>query len=37
MTISEYGYANEQVRDQSRASLEQCLDKMATLLENRPR
>ena len=34
MTITEYGYREEQARDQSQAGLEQCLDKMATLLEN---
>jgi uncharacterized protein YndB with AHSA1/START domain len=34
MTVTEYGYAEEQVRDQSKAGLEQCLDKMAALLEN---
>lgn len=33
LTIVEYGYAQEQVRDQSKAGLEQCLDKLATLLE----
>ena len=32
MTITEFGYPNEQVRDQSKAGLEQCLDKMAALL-----
>ena len=34
MTITEYGYQSEQVRDQSQGGLEQCLDKMAALLEN---
>jgi len=34
MAVTEFGYANEQVRDQSKAGLEQCLDKMAALLEN---
>ena len=34
LTITEYGYESEQVRDQSQAGLEQCLDKMATLLES---
>lgn len=29
ITITEYGYANEQVRDLSKAGMEQCLDKMA--------
>lgn len=33
MTVTEFGYADEQVRDQSKAGLEQCLDKMAALLE----
>jgi uncharacterized protein YndB with AHSA1/START domain len=33
MTVIEFGYPHEQVRDQSKAGLEQCLDKMATLLE----
>lgn len=32
MTIIEYGYADEQARDISKAGLEQCLDKMETLL-----
>lgn len=34
MTITEYGYGSQQVRDQSQAGLEQCLDKMGTLLQN---
>ena len=33
MTVTEFGYPDEQVRDQSKAGLEQCLDKMAALLE----
>jgi len=33
MTVIEFGYPDEQVRDQSKAGLEQCLDKMAALLE----
>ncbi len=33
MTITEFGYPDEQVRDQSKAGLEQCLDKMTVLLE----
>ena len=33
VTITEFGYPDEQVRDQSKAGLEQCLDKMAALLE----
>ena len=33
MTVTEFGYPSEQVRDQSKAGLEQCLDKMAALLE----
>jgi uncharacterized protein YndB with AHSA1/START domain len=32
MTVTEFGYPDEQVRDQSKAGLEQCLDKMAALL-----
>ena len=32
MTVTEFGYREEQVRDQSKAGLEQCLDKMAALL-----
>jgi uncharacterized protein YndB with AHSA1/START domain len=36
MTVTEYGYPEEQARDQSKAGLEQCLDKMVTLLENGP-
>jgi uncharacterized protein YndB with AHSA1/START domain len=31
LTISEYSYPNEQVRDMSRMGLEQCLDKMAAI------
>ncbi|MEV6279519.1 SRPBCC domain-containing protein [Nocardia sp. NPDC051832] len=34
MTITEFGYPDEQVRDQSKAGLEQCLDKMTALLES---
>jgi uncharacterized protein YndB with AHSA1/START domain len=33
MTVTEFGYPDEQVRNQSKAGLEQCLDKMAALLE----
>ena len=33
MTVIEFGYPSEQVRDQSKAGLEQCLDKMTALLE----
>jgi uncharacterized protein YndB with AHSA1/START domain len=33
MTVIEFGYPNEQVRDQSKAGLEQCLDKMSALLD----
>jgi uncharacterized protein YndB with AHSA1/START domain len=33
MTVIEFGYPDEQVRDQSKAGLEQCLEKMAALLE----
>jgi activator of Hsp90 ATPase-like protein len=29
LTVTEYGYASEQVRDFSKIGLEQCLDKMA--------
>ena len=32
MTVTEFGYRDEQMRDQSKAGLEQCLDKMAALL-----
>jgi uncharacterized protein YndB with AHSA1/START domain len=32
MTVTEYGYTNEQVRDFSKSGLEQCLDKMAALV-----
>ncbi|KAB2352407.1 SRPBCC family protein [Actinomadura rudentiformis] len=32
MTITEYGYAGEHARDLSKAGLDQCLDKMETLL-----
>jgi uncharacterized protein YndB with AHSA1/START domain len=35
MTVTEFGYTDEQVRDQSKAGLEQCLDKMAALLAPR--
>jgi uncharacterized protein YndB with AHSA1/START domain len=31
VTITEFGYPSEQVRDQSKAGLEQCLDKMTAL------
>jgi uncharacterized protein YndB with AHSA1/START domain len=31
MTVTEYGYANEQVVEVSRMGMEQCLDKMAAL------
>jgi len=30
MTVTEYGYTNDQLFDLSKAGLEQCLDKMAT-------
>lgn len=33
VTVTEYGYPDEQVRDQSKAGLEQCLDKMAAMFE----
>jgi uncharacterized protein YndB with AHSA1/START domain len=33
MTVTEFGYPDEQVRNQSKVGLEQCLDKMAALLE----
>lgn len=33
MTVTEYGYTNEQIRDFSKMGLEQCLDKMKLLLE----
>ena len=36
MTVVEFGFPDEQMRDQSKAGLEQCLDKMAALLENGP-
>ena len=32
MTVTEFGYRDEQMRDQSKAGLEQCLDKMTALL-----
>jgi uncharacterized protein YndB with AHSA1/START domain len=31
LTVTEYGYASEQVRDFSKAGMEQCLDKMAAI------
>jgi uncharacterized protein YndB with AHSA1/START domain len=31
MTVTEYGYASEQVRDFSKIGMEQCLDKMAVI------
>ena len=34
MTVTEFGYPSEQVRDQSKLGLEQCLDKMTALLES---
>lgn len=34
MSVTEYGYTIQQARDQSKAGLEQCLDKMAALLDN---
>ena len=37
MTITEFGYPTEQVRDQSTMGLEQCLDKMTALLESADR
>lgn len=33
MTVTEYGYASEQVRDLSKAGMEQCLAKMAALFQ----
>ncbi len=35
MTVTEFGYPVPEVRDQSKAGLEQCLDKMAALLAHR--
>jgi uncharacterized protein YndB with AHSA1/START domain len=32
MTVTEFGYPEERVRDQSKAGLEPCLDKLAALL-----
>jgi uncharacterized protein YndB with AHSA1/START domain len=32
MTVTEYGYTSDQIVDISRAGMEQCLDKMATIL-----
>ncbi|MBF0660579.1 MULTISPECIES: SRPBCC family protein [unclassified Rhodococcus (in: high G+C Gram-positive bacteria)] len=32
LTVTEFGYADEQARDLSKAGLEQCLDKMTDLL-----
>lgn len=34
LTVTEFGYPDEEVRDQSKVGLEQCLDKMAVLLES---
>lgn len=34
LTVTEYGYATEEARDMSAAGLEQCLDKMATLVSS---
>ena len=31
MTVTEYGYTSDQARDLSKAGLEQCLEKMATI------
>jgi len=33
LTVTEYGYPDEQARDLSKTGLEQCLDKMGILLE----
>ncbi|WP_069167547.1 SRPBCC domain-containing protein [Nocardia altamirensis] len=33
MTVTEFGYPTELVRDHAKAELEQCLDKLTTLLE----
>lgn len=35
MTVTEYGYADKHARDMSKAGLDQCLDKMETLLHSR--
>lgn len=35
LTVTEYGYTDEAARDQSKAGLEQCLDKMSALLDGR--
>jgi uncharacterized protein YndB with AHSA1/START domain len=33
MTVTEYGYTDEQARDLSKAGLEECLDKMAEIFQ----
>lgn len=33
MTVTEYGYTSEEVRDLSKAGMEECLDKMAEILQ----
>ncbi len=35
LTVTEYGYTDEAARDQSKAGLEQCLDKMEELLDGK--
>lgn len=34
IVVTEHGYATEEARDQSRAGMEQCLDKMAAIFAN---
>jgi hypothetical protein len=34
MTFTEYGYTSAEAHDMSKAGLEQCLDKMQTLVEH---
>jgi uncharacterized protein YndB with AHSA1/START domain len=36
LTVTEYGYANEQIVEQSRAGMAQCLDKMAAIFDAPP-
>jgi uncharacterized protein YndB with AHSA1/START domain len=36
LTVTEYGYANEQIVEQSRAGMAQCLDKMAAIFDPAP-
>jgi uncharacterized protein YndB with AHSA1/START domain len=36
LTVTEYGYANEQIVEHSRAGMAQCLDKMAAIFDTPP-